>query len=379
MMRTMADETKDLARRRFDTRRGCRRILSGVRPATLREQLAQLAEGASGSYDLDEAPDMYGDGVVEALEERVAGLLGTEAAAYFPTGTMAQQVALRCWAERTGNPVVAMHPLAHPEMHERQAFSQLSGLRSVWPTTAWRMASAAEIADFEEPFGTLMLELPLREAGFVLPTWAELQATVAAARARDAVVHVDGARLWETTAHFGRTLPEIAELADSVYVSFYKTLGAPSGAALAGPAEFVAQAKAWRHRYGGRLYQQWPTALAALAGLDRELPRLDEYVAHAKVVAAAMAEALARVPGARVTPAVPHTHQFQVELPLPADALIEAGARLEEETGQSLFRGWWVPGAPEVARTEVTVAAAALEWSAEDVRKAVAEFLALVD
>jgi len=377
-MRSMADDTEDLARRRFDARRGCVRTLSGARPATLREQLAQLAESAEGAYDLDEGPDVYGDGVVEALEERVAGLLGMEAAAFFPTGTMAQQVALRCWAERTGNPIVAMHPLAHPEMHERHAYAQLSGLRSVWPTTAWRMASAAEIEDFDEPFGTLLLELPLREAGFLLPTWEELEATVAAARARDAVVHVDGARLWETTAHFGRPLPEIAELADSVYVSFYKTLGGPSGAALAGPADFVAQARAWRHRYGGKLYQQWPAALAALAGLDRELPRLEEYVAHAKVVAAAMTEAFAQVPGARVTPVVPHTHQFQVELPLPADALIEAGTRLEEETGQSLFRGWWVPGAQGIARTEVTVSASALEWTAEDVRKAVGEFLAFV-
>ncbi len=74
---------------------------------------------------------MYGDGVVEALETKVAGLLGTEAAAFFPTGTMAQQVALRCWAGRTGNPTVALHALSHPEVHERNAFSEVSGLRPV--------------------------------------------------------------------------------------------------------------------------------------------------------------------------------------------------------------------------------------------------------
>ena len=93
--------------------------------------------------------------------------------------------------------------------------------------------------DFEEPFGTLMLELPLRDAGFVLPTWDELTDTVEAARERDAVVHFDGARLWECTPHFGRPLPEIAGLADSVYVSFYKSLGGLSGAALAGSADLV--------------------------------------------------------------------------------------------------------------------------------------------
>ncbi|QMU79558.1 threonine aldolase [Streptacidiphilus sp. PB12-B1b] len=369
------DGEQDPARRRFAALRGCERTLSASRPMTLRERLADLATAAETAYDLDERPDVYGNGVVEALERRVAGLLGTEAAAFFPTGTMAQQVALRCWADRTGDRTVAMHPQAHPEVHERFAYSQLSGLRSVWPTQERRMATAEEVAGFAEPFGTLMLELPLREAGFLLPGWDELTATVAAARARDAVVHLDGARLWETVPHFGRPLPEIVELADSVYVSFYKSLGGLSGAALAGPAEFTAQAKTWRHRYGGQLFEQWPAALSALAGLERELPRLESYVAHAKVVAAALAEGFAPLPGARVFPEPPHTHQFQLWLPLPAEALNEAGTLLAEQTRQSLFGMWREPGLPGISCTEVTVAASALEWSAQDVRAGVSAFL----
>ena len=362
----------DPATRRYEAMRACTRQLSGPRLLSLRERAAALAEAP---YDLDDRPDQYGDGVVGFLEERVAGLLGTEAAAFFPTGTMAQQVALRCWAERTGNALVAMHPLAHPEVHERAAYAQLSGLRSVWPTRAPRLPTAEEVASLDEPFGTLMLELPLREAGFVLPTWEELSATVAAARERDAVVHFDGARLWETTARFGRSLPEIADLADSVYVSFYKTLGGISGAALAGPAELIAQAKAWRHRYGGQLFQQWPAALAALQGLERELPRLPEYLTHAQLVASALADALADVPGARVYPHPPHTHQFQVWLPWSADDLAEAGLRLAEETGEWLF-GWSAePGLPGRSYTEVTVAAPALEWSAKDIHTALDRLL----
>ncbi|NEA69090.1 beta-eliminating lyase-related protein, partial [Streptomyces sp. SID12488] len=224
------------------------------------------------AYDLDLPLDMYGDGVVATLEQRVAELLGMAAAAFFPTGTMAQQVALRCWAGRTGNPAVALHPLAHPEVHERDALSVVSGLRTVHPTTAPRMPTAEEIRNLDEPFGTLMLELPLRDAGFQLPTWEELTATVAAARDRDAVVHFDGARLWECPPHFGHSLAEIADLADSVYVSFYKSLDGIAGAVLAGPADLIAEAKAWRHRYGGLPFQQFPTVLAALAGLDTELP-----------------------------------------------------------------------------------------------------------
>ncbi|MEW1893052.1 beta-eliminating lyase-related protein [Streptomyces sp. IBSBF 3010] len=350
---------------------------------TLGEQLAALAADAGAVTDPGLPADIYGDGVVGELEQRVAGLLGTEAAVFFPTGTMAQQVALRCWAARTGNPVVALHPLAHPEVHESGALGTVSGLRTVHPTTDPRLPTAEEVRDFPEPFGTLMLELPLRDAGFLLPTWEELEAVVAAARDRDAVVHFDGARLWECATRFGRGLPEIAALADSVYVSFYKSLGGISGAVLAGSTSLTEEARLWRHRYGGQLFQQFPAAVAALAGLDRELPKLPSYVAHAKVVAGALAEGF-EAAGAgwfRVHPEAPHTHQFQVWLPYDAEVLTEASVRQAEETGTVLFRRWFTPdaGAPGVAFTEVTVTEAGLEWSADDVRDAVAAFLERVE
>ncbi|KQW09576.1 beta-eliminating lyase-related protein [Streptomyces sp. Root369] len=345
--------------------------------APLRERLS-LLDGADTLYDLDEPSDLYGNGIVEALEEKVAGLLGKEAAAFFPTGTMAQQVALRCWAGRTGNPTVALHALAHPEVYERDAFREVSGLRPVQVTSEPRQPTADEIRGFEEPFGALMLELPLRDAGFVLPTWEELTEVVEAARERDAVVHFDGARLWETTVHFGRPLAEIADLADSVYVSFYKSLQAFGGAALAGPKTLIDEAKTWRHRYGGAVFQQFPTVLSALAGLERELPGLPEYVTHARVVAAALREGLAEagVPWARVHPEAPHTFDFQVWLPYGVDELSEAAIRQSEETGTALFINPWDEKGPGLSMTEVNVRGAALEWTAADVRTAAADFVA---
>jgi threonine aldolase len=321
-----------------------------------------LAELAQSSYDLDDRPDWYGDGLVALLEQRVAELLDKPAAAFFPTGTMAQQVALRCWAERTGNPTVALHPLHHLEEHERRAYATLTGLRPVWPTRQPRQPTAQEVRDVDEPFGTLLIELPLREAGFVLPSFEELTDLVKAARDRGARVHFDGARLWESTPHLGQDLATVAGLADSVYISFYKTLGGLSGAALAGSADLIAQARAWRHRYGGQLFQQWPAALAALIGLDTELPRLDEYVAHAKVVATALAE----LPGARVHPNPPHTHQFQLWLPQSAETLNESVLTLAEQE-----RTWFIGGWREVsglAVAEVTITADALAWTPDDVR-----------
>ncbi|MFB7335068.1 threonine aldolase family protein [Streptomyces adustus] len=367
-----------LAGRRSAVLRKARRTLSraGSR-STLRDRLAYLHESAPEVYDLDEPADIYGNGVVERLEERVAALLGTEAAAFFPTGTMAQQVALRCWAGRTGNSAVALHALAHPEVHERHALSQVSGLRPVRLTNEPRLPTADEVRDFPEPFGTLMLELPLRDAGFVLPTWEELGEVVEAARERDAVVHFDGARLWESTVHFGRPLAEIAGLADSVYVSFYKSLDAFGGAALAGPATLVEEAKVWRHRYGGLMFQQFPTALSALVGLDRELPRLPDCVRHARVVADALRRGFAEagVPWARVHPERPHTHEFQVWLPYEPDLLNEAAVLQAEETGTLLFASGWRPGGPGLAFTEVGVRASGLEWTPEDVTAAVADFV----
>ncbi|MBT2446641.1 threonine aldolase [Streptomyces sp. ISL-43] len=357
--------------------RAARRKLShSLREATVGELMADLGGMAP---DPDEPGDIYGDGVVARLERRVAELLGTEDAAFFPTGTMAQQIALRCWAGRTGNPVVALHPMSHPELWEGGALSVVSGLRTVHPTGEPRQPAASEVAELSEPFGTLMLELPLRDAGFLLPTWDELSAVVATARELDAVVHFDGARLWETTVHFGRSLPEIAALADSVYVSFYKSLGGISGAALAGSRSLVAEARVWRHRYGGQIFRQFPAALSALAGLERELPKLPSYVAGARVVAAALSSALAaspEVPWFRVNPQVPHTHQFQVWLPYDADRLTEAGVRLAEDTGTVLFRRWSPDGPPGLSVTELEVTEPGLSWTPQDVTHAVADFVA---
>ncbi|MEV3999796.1 beta-eliminating lyase-related protein [Streptomyces halstedii] len=373
------DEQRRRHRRMTAWRRSERILSRSSADRPLAERLASLAADAGTVHAPDEWTDAYGNGVVAEVERRTADLLDMEAAAFFPTGTMAQQVALRCWAGRTGNPVVALHPLSHPEVHEGGALTTVSGLRTVHPTSEPRLPTAEEVRDVPEPFGTLMLELPLRDAGFTLPSWEELEAVVAAARDRDAVVHLDGARLWECGPHLGRGLPEIAALADSVYVSFYKSLDGLSGAVLAGPGALVEEARTWRHRYGGQVFQQFPAALSALLGMERELPRLPSYVAHAKLVAGALAEGFAGsgVPWSRVHPEPPHTHQFQVWLPYGTDVLDEASVRQAEETGVTLFRRWFpaAAGPPGLSYTEVTVAAPGLEWTAGDVRDAVAGFV----
>ncbi|GLX53872.1 threonine aldolase [Streptomyces hygroscopicus subsp. hygroscopicus] len=380
MTDTSGQDTGPTAKERWAAvrRQGARGLDRAGWTGSVGERLAYLAEAGAGVYDLDEPADVYGNRIVAALEEKVAALLGMEAAAFFPSGTMAQQVALRCWAGRTGNPAVALHPMSHPEVHERDALSQVSGLRPVHVGSGPRQPTAAEIRDVGEPFGALMLELPLRDAGFVLPAWEELTEAVEAAREREAVVHFDGARLWECTEHFGRPLEEIAGLADSVYVSFYKSLDGLGGAALAGPRTLVEEARTWRHRYGGQIFQQFPTALSALIGLERALPRLPAYVRHARVVAAALREGFAEagLPWARVHPEVPHTHEFQVWLPYPPEVVAEAALRQAEETSVALFPDHWSgDSGPCLAWTEVSVREPGLGWTAQDVRAAVRDFV----
>ncbi|MFF4919377.1 threonine aldolase family protein [Kitasatospora sp. NPDC001261] len=363
----MTDDQSEFHRRRA-ARMTCERFLSTDRVLSIRERLAQL----SALDDLDVLPDFYGSGgPVRQLEERTAALLGQEDAVFFPTGTMAQQVALRHHAERTGNPAVALHPLSHIERHERHAYTQLTGLRGLWPTAEQRQPTPGELHAVGEPFGTLVVELPLRDPGYLLPTWDELTALVAAARETGARVHFDGARLWNTTVHFDKGLDEIAALADSVYVSYYKDLGGISGAALAGDKALTAYARTWRHRYGGQLSQQWPAALAALHGLDTALPRIPAHIHHA---ATALTPALAALPGARLYPEVPPTHEYQLWLPHPAEALNAAHLALAEEEG-IWFVSHWEDAAPGLAMAEVSLGEPALGWTADEVTEVGLRFL----
>lgn len=364
-----------------------RRAASGARvlarhPSQLPmgRRLRALLDEAEGVVDLDEVGGVYGQGLVEVLEARVAELLGAEQAVVFPTGTMAQQVAVRCWTAQLGCDRVALHGLAHPLVHEQDAWRRVGAVVPVTLTDEARPVTGDDVRALREEVAAVALELPLRDAGYLLPTWEELHDVVDAARERDAAVHVDGARLWECTAHFARPLAEIAGLADSVYVSFYKTLGGLAGAAVAGPAELAAPLRLWRHRYGGLVFEQFPVALSALVGLHRELPRLPDYVAHARTVAVAMVAAFAEagVVGAQVVPGAPHTHQFQLWVPGDPGRLSAAAVLQGERDGVMPFTSPWQGGArpPGAAMTEVTVAADGLGWTPQDVREAVLGFVA---
>jgi threonine aldolase len=128
-------------------------------------------------------------------------------------------------------------------------------------------------------------------------------------------------------------LAEIAALADSVYVSFYKGLRGLAGCVLAGQRDFIDECAPWLERHGSALFHSYPYALAALEGLDTQLPKLAGFRDRAITLAAA----IGTIDGVFVTPQPPHVNGFHVYLPGSADALRERHLQLAAETGDWLF------------------------------------------
>jgi threonine aldolase len=320
------------------------------------------------------APDRYGEGgVVEELETHLADLLGKPAAAFFVSGTMAQQIALRIHADRRSTRTVAFHPTSHIDLHEGRAFERLHGLTGRPVGDPFRVLTLESLEAVAEPLAALLLELPQREIGGQLPEWEDLTAQVEWARSRGAAVHLDGARIWQCPDAFQRTLEEIAGLFDTVYVSFYKDLGALSGSGLAGPEDLIAEAKEWRLRHGGTLFAMWPYATSALACLQERLPRMKAYRDHALAIATAL-DGLDRV---RVIPDPPQTSMFHLHLRVPADAFERNVLEIAREEGLWTWQSAFPSVNPDWQVVELSVGDATLEFEPEEARRVIERLISV--
>lgn len=323
--------------------------------------------------DDDVRPDRYGEGgVVAELERTVADLLGFPAAMFAPSGTMAQQIALRIHADRAGCRTVAWHPTSHLALHELDAASRLHGLAPRPVGDARRLLVLGDLEEVADPLGAVLFELPQRELGGQLPEWKDLCEQVAFLRTAGVATHLDGARLWEAAAGYERSHDEIAALFDSVYVSFYKGLGGLAGCCLAGDEDLIAQAREWRSRHGGTLFALWPYAAAALAGLRLRLPRMASYRSHAR----AIASALQGRPDVEVIPNPPPTSMMHLRLRADRDALKAAMLRIAAEDGIWSWPDAYRTDSPAWQVVELSVGDATLEWSPEDVADFIDRLLA---
>ncbi|MDB5073563.1 MAG: hypothetical protein JWM87_4674 [Candidatus Eremiobacteraeota bacterium] len=342
-----------------------KRYLSNKRTATPKQALQALADAApdEGTFDL------YGAGaVIEELEHDVAALLGKEAAVFCTSGKAAQLSALRVHAERRGRYVVAAHPRSHIVEDENDAIGTLYGLRVARTGSLFEPFTLAELQAVHEPLAAVVVELPLRRAGFRVPLWDELVAIADHARSTGAAFHLDGARLWETAPGYGRSLSEIAALADTVYVSFYKGLGGLAGAALAGDAPTIAAARTWIGRAGATLFRMYPYVLAAREGLRTELPRMPEYHARAVEIAAALRD----IPGIAVSADPPASNAFAVYLDGDREALLAARDALADARGLVLFQNLAPTPHPRVCFFELNVGANTMELDVNEIREAFA-------
>ncbi len=351
----------------------CDRFMNGHVHSTPRETLETLAAEAGA----DEEADRYGTGaLIEDFERQIAGLLGKEAAVFLPTGTMAQQIALRIWCDRAhGTACVGFHPTCHLYLHEQMGFERLHGLHARLIGEQHRLLTLADLQQCPEPLSALLIELPQREIGGQLPEWAELEAQIGWARERHIPVHMDGARLWEAAPYYERDHAEIAALFDSVYVSFYKGIGAITGAALAGTTDFIAEARVWQVRHGGRLLSLFPYVLSARAGLRLRLSRFPQY--HQRAIA--IAEVLGAIPGIILKPTRPQTHMMHVYLPGTPEALSAASVDIARRSHVRLAHGFTTTELPGYAKIELAVGDAVEAISDDEIDELFRQLLQTAD
>jgi threonine aldolase len=240
--------------------------------------------------------DQYGeDPTVNALQQRVAGLLGKEAALFVPSGTMANQIALRVLT-RPGDEVVVSRE-SHAVWHETGGSAANAGVQ-FREIGAGGVLSTEEFVDAIKPRGhpiyppTTLVEVENthnRCGGIVFPL-AECRRIGAAARERGIASYLDGARLFNAALASGDAPSAYAEAFDLVAVSLSKGLGAPVGSVLAGSRDLIESAVRYRRMFGGAMRQAGLLAAAGLYALDHHMARLAEDHANARRIGELLAE-----------------------------------------------------------------------------------------
>lgn len=214
-------------------------------------------------------------GVVTVLEQRMAAILGKEAGMFFPTGTMANHVALRTLAGEERRILVSRE--SHTYNDEEDGPQLISGLAMVplgsGKATFTLQEVQSEIQHFtggyrKVPIGAIAIESPVRRRDGALFDFEEMKKISAFAQANKIRMHLDGARLFLAPPYSKVTPSQYAALFDTVYVSLYKYLGAPFGAVLCGPKKLLDSMRPVRQLLGGAVFGAWPAACVALKTLD---------------------------------------------------------------------------------------------------------------
>ncbi len=242
--------------------------------------------------DAEVGDDVFGeDPTINRLQERVAEILGKEAALYVPSGTMGNQVCLA--AQTSPGDEIILDANAHILNYESAAPAKLSGLlvRALHGQNGLLTAEQIEESlhfpgnAHVAPTTLISVENTHNRAGGTIYEMSELKRIRELATKHDIPIHMDGARLWNASVAAGIPEREYAAQADSISVCFSKGLGAPVGSAAAGTKEMIKRAHRFRKLFGGGMRQAGILAAAALYALEHHRVRLAEDHEKARILA----------------------------------------------------------------------------------------------
>ena len=161
-----------------------------------------------------------------------------------------------------------------------------------------------------------------------MPSWDDLLSMRAWCSQHNVRMHLDGARIWQATEYYQRSLAQIAELFDSIYVSFYKDLGGIFGAALIGTDELMEPARVWSRRAGGNPITLYPEVLSARKGLESYLLKMPDFVEFTKTLTDLLSSA-----GFEIIPSQPKAAMFHIRLPYNATITAEKLVHYAQQQG----------------------------------------------
>ncbi|MBD3233146.1 MAG: aminotransferase class I/II-fold pyridoxal phosphate-dependent enzyme [candidate division Zixibacteria bacterium] len=247
-------------------------------------------------FQAEVGDDVFGDDpTVVKLQEMTAELLGKSASLYFPSGTMSNQVGLRCLTSAGDEAVIEKN--AHIFRYECGSASAMSGiqLNTIAGThgviTREQIEEAIRPDDEHQPPTKLVcLENTHNKAGGTIFPFDEIVRIRELCLRRNIHTYLDGARLWNASAATGIPLPDYAAQFDLVSVCLSKGLGAPVGSVLAGDIDTINQARRFRKAFGGGMRQVGILAAAGIYALEHNLNRLIEDHHRAEKLAETIAE-----------------------------------------------------------------------------------------
>src|SRR4051794_28222630 len=259
------------------------------------------------------------DPTVNKLQERVAELLGKEAAMFVPSGTMCNAISFKLHIDKTGDEVI-LHDRAHPIIAEAGGPAAISGAMMKPLPSDTGILGAEQVEEAIRPVDRYMPRSRLVSVeqttnmggGRVWPQDA-LCAVVDVAKRHDMRAHMDGARLMNAVVASDASAAEHAEGFDTVWVDFTKGLGAGVGACMAASAELIEEAWRYKQMWGGSMRQAGTIAAAGLYALDHNVERLAEDHENAR----ALADGLAQIPGVEIDPATVETNIVLFRVPDP--------------------------------------------------------------